>query len=211
MQIESAKKQLFDLRVSVKNTEFQLTSLLEKIKEKEESVTNLKQRMTYLHIAENILQEVVEKISRQNLQKIETFVNRALSLIFPDINLSFQIEQSVKRGNNVYSFVIMKDKIQGSIHSFGGGVLAVIAVVLKVLFNIVTKRFPLLVFDETLSFLAVNYIPAMSEFLKTLSQEFDTPILLVTHQKEFAIAADNCYEVSLDSQGNTILNQISGQ
>jgi ABC-type dipeptide/oligopeptide/nickel transport system ATPase subunit len=101
----------------------------------------------------------------------------------------------------------LQDNVRGSINSFGGGIIAVIAVVLKILFNIVTKRFPLLVFDETLSFLAVNYIPAMSEFLKTLSKEFNIPILLVTHQKEFAIAAENCFEISLDKEGNTIINQ----
>lgn len=209
--IDVAKKKCFDLQVSLKTLENRKTQIQEEINRKEKESSWCRERLTHLHIAEKILQDVVEKVSKQNLLKIESFVNRALSLIFTDMNLSFKIEQDVKRGNNVYSFEILKDDIRGSIHSFGGGVIAVISVVLKILFNIVTKRFPLLVLDETLSFLAVNYIPAMSEFLKTLSKEFNIPILLVTHQKEFAVAADNCFEVFFNKEGNTTINQITGQ
>jgi len=205
---EQAKQKLFDLKVNIKTLEQQQKEMATELLELETSSADLKERLTYLHIAEKILQEVVEKVSQQNLLKIEAFVNRALNLIFTDLNLSFKIQQDVKRGNNVYYFEIYKDNICGNINSFGGGIISVIAVVLKILFNIITKRFPLLVLDETSSFLAVNYIPNMSDFLKTLSKEFNLPILLVTHQKEFAVAADNCFEISLDSQGNTIINQI---
>jgi len=202
--LELAQKQLFDLKVNAKTLEKEQKQIQEELLSLEQDSADFRERLTHLHIAEKILQEVVEKVSQQNLLKIEAFVNRALSLIFTDLNLSFKIGQDVKRGNNVYFFEILQDNVRGSINSFGGGIIAVIAVVLKILFNIITKRFPLLVFDETLSFLAVNYIPAMSEFLKTLSKEFNLPILLVTHQKEFAVSADNCLEISLDKEGNTI-------
>ena len=208
--IDLAKKLYFDLQVQYKTLENNVKQIQDTISRKDKECAWAKERLTHLHIAEKILQDVVEKVSKQNLLKIEAFVNRALSLIFTDLNLSFKIGQEVKRGNNVYSFEICKDDIRGSINSFGGGVVAVIAVVLKILFNIVTRRFPILVLDETLSFLAVNYIPAMSEFLKTLSKEFNLPILLVTHQKEFAVSADNCYEVSLTKDNNTVINQIQG-
>lgn len=203
--LEQAKKEVFDLQVQIKALENQKNQIEVDIRKKGEDCSSFRERLTHLHIAERVLQEVVEKVSKQNLAKIESFVDRALSLIFPDLNLSFKIEQDVKRGNNVYSFVILKDQIRGGVNSFGGGVIAVISVVLKILFNIVTKRFPLLVLDETISFLAVNYIPAMSDFLKTLAKEFDLPIVLVTHQKEFAIAADQCYEFSLNAKNETVL------
>lgn len=170
----------------------------------------MRSRLTYLHISEKILQDVVEKVSVQNLARIETAVNRALSFIFRDLGLTFKVVTDVKRGNNVYRFELLRQGVSGTIHSFGGGIIAAVSVVLKLLFNVITKRWPLLVLDETLSFLAVAYIPAMSEFLTTMSTEFDIPILMVTHQPEFAAGAQHCYEVSFRNDSETILTPIQG-
>lgn len=202
--INLAQKKILDTKVNIKVIESRITSLAAEKDAAEKFVSDTRTKLTYMHVAKKILQEIVEKVSQDNLAKVEGFVNRALTLIFTDLDLSFKIEQDVKRGNNVYSFAIYQGKVKGSIHSFGGGVVAVIAVVLKILFNIITKRFPLIVLDETLSFLAVNYIPAMSEFMKTLSKEFDIPILMVTHQPQFASAADTNYEIGI-KDGNTVL------
>lgn len=198
--LKKAKQKLLDLQIEERLLSAKKGELESNKQIAENKLLGLKEKVTYLHISKKILQEVVERVSKDNLEKVESFVNRALTLIFPDLSLSFKIEQDVKRGNNTYSFAVYQGSIKGSIHSFGGGVIAVIAVVLKILFNIITKRFPLLALDETLSFLAVNYIPAMSDFLKTVSKEFGIPIILVTHQPQFASAADFCYIIDKAEQ-----------
>jgi cob(I)alamin adenosyltransferase len=89
--LEVAQKQLFDLKVNIKTLEQEQKQIASKMLALENESSSYRERLTHMHIAEKILQEVVEKVSKQNLLKIEAFVNRALSLIFTDLNLSFKI------------------------------------------------------------------------------------------------------------------------
>lgn len=188
-----------DLTVSKKILQDKIKTLAMQKKMMENEISAFSSKITYMHLAEKILNEVVAKISQENLCKIESFVNQALSIIFPDLSLIFNIEQDVKRGNNTYKFWVNFGKIKGSVNSFGGGVFAIISVILKILFNIVTKRFPIIVLDEALAFLhSPEYIKNASEFLNKLSKEFQIPIFMVTQEDAFSEGAEYCYEVTND-------------
>lgn len=167
-------------------------------KQIEVDLGGIEKRLKLLAMASRILQDVADKVSTENFKKIEFLVNRALATIFTDIVFTFKIESEVKRGNPCYSFVIYKDGIPGTINSLGGGIVVVVAVVLKLIFNVISTRFPILILDETLSFLATTYIPNMSAFLKEVSKEFGIPILMVTHQDKFAEASDSCYLMQIE-------------
>jgi ABC-type lipoprotein export system ATPase subunit len=67
------------------------------------------------------------------------------------------------------------------------------ALVMKLIFNRITNRFPLVVFDESLSFLADKYIDPASQFIKQMTAEFKMPLILVTHQPRFTAYADYTY------------------
>lgn len=136
------------------------------------------------------VQNLVDTVSKNSIEKVENLVNSALRTIFFDQDIEFKIISEVKRNLTCYRIVTKKDGVEGSINSFAGGVMAVEAMVMKVLFNLLAKRFPFIVLDESLSFVSEKYIQNTSDFMKDLSKQFNLPIVLVTHQPSFEEGAD---------------------
>jgi hypothetical protein len=180
-----------------------IKSIKEKITGIESKLKSHKDRIELMKMASILLQELVDKVSRQNINKIEGLVDSALKSIFYDQDLTFKINQAIKRNVNTYSFSILQDGEPGTIHSYGGGVVCVIAFVLKALTNILTKSFPLLLLDESLAFCSDKYIPTCSAFQKELTDEFNLIQLLISHKSKFGDYADRNFNVS--KQGDKTL------
>jgi chromosome segregation ATPase len=150
-----------------------------------------------------VLQDLVRLVSTQNLLRIEHLVNEALKDIFHDLDLQFKLVSEVKRDVNQYRISITNAGVGGTVDSIGGGVLSVVACVLKIMFNRFTRKYPLVVFDESLSFLSERYIARARSFLKAMSVEFGMPILMVTHQNQLAESADSVYRAAAMAGGGT--------
>lgn len=161
-----------------------------------ETQAKLKAHVENLKLAATVLQELVDAVSQRNLMRTEELVNSALATIFPDQEIRFRILSEVKRNTIQYRIAIVQDGVEGTVNSYGGGPVSVIALVLKVLFNVLAKRYPFLAFDESLSFLSEKYIDNASSFLKDISAEFKMPILFVTHQPKLAAASHKIYEAA---------------
>ena len=160
-----------------------------------ENITKYKSRLQDLEIVAKALQTVIDKTCSDNLNRITSIVNLALSSVFPDQNLRFEIDVTVKRNIPNYELRIIQDGVSGSIDSFGGGVLSVVSVVLKIILNVMTKSAPIICLDETLSGLSVEYIPAMSALLREICRKFNIYLILVTHQDKFLVNCDYAYKV----------------
>lgn len=163
----------------------QRDSLSSSLSEKTNKVMQIKSQSEVLLLSSTVLQEVVSRISEKNIKKIEELVTFSLKSIFTDLDLEFQVRSKVKRNLTTYYFVFLEGGKERSINSLGGGVVAITSLVLKVLFNVLTSRFPIVVFDESLSFVADKYIPNSASFLKDISDQFNLAILMVTHQPLF--------------------------
>ena len=124
------------------------------------------------------LQLLVTEINSENLAKVQYLVNQALLTVFFDQDLKFEFRTAIKRNQTIYSVCLIQDGIEGNLNSFGGGIWVIVAVVLKLVFNRLLNRYPIAIFDESLSFLADKYIPNAAYFLKEFSQDNLTlPIL----------------------------------
>lgn len=161
--------------------------------------TDLKNRAEAMQLAASVLQQLVDTVGATNIARVQTLVNSALRTIFFDLDLQFRIISEIKRNTNSYRIAVYSNGVEGSTESFGGGVYAVIAMVLKVIFNVLAKKYPLIVLDESLAMVSEQYVGRVSQLIKELSAEFQMPILLVTHQPAFAAEAHRTYEISLTS------------
>ena len=188
-------KELHVLNYRLQESESELATLKKEEADRTRYLANLE-------IANKWLQQLVEQINTENINKIHLLVNQALTYIFFDQKLEFRIVSEVKRNQTVYRCEVKEGEVVGNLQSFGGGVWCVISVILKILFNRLTKRFPLIVLDESLSFLADKYVPYASAFLKEFSQKFDMPIILVTHNRLFCDYADREYEAVQGAEGS---------
>lgn len=147
-------------------------------------------------LASAFLKELIRVVSTENIDKIEHLVNSALSNIFPERGLTFRINSVVRRNLTEYEFQLIRGKnveATGDMESNGGGVWAVVAFVLKTTFNVLSKRFPLLVLDESLSFVSEKHILGTSKLIHELAEQFNISVLLVTHQKLFVESCSSSY------------------
>ena len=189
IKLDSLKAQSAILSNEIsRNTEF--------VKEAESFLIKNKSRYELLSLTSQAVQEITDAVSKVNLKRIEDLTNLALSSIITDQVITIRIDQDIKRNMVTYNIKICKDGVEGTINSIGGTTTHIIGFVLKVLILIMSKRFRLLALDESLNFISEKYVPATSEFIKTVSKMFNLPILLVTHQPLFAANTDHLLEAT---------------
>lgn len=138
---------------------------------------------------------------------IERIINEGLALIFDEV-ITIEIQEAVKRNKTEFSMVIKKDEFEGGSESFGGGVLSVIAFLLKVVTNLLTKKAKLQVYDESLTFVSAHYQVRLGQFIKKLCKDLDYTIVLVSHQPLLSEQADLRYTTN-KVNGETVYQLIT--
>lgn len=190
------------LRLSEKQTASLLTTketelaLLER--QFVELVAELKKSQRDLEIHEKAsiaLKDLIRVVSTENIAQIETLVNSAIKSVMPDKRVFFKIESVIRRDLTEYEFQVVRQGSNepGSTESNGGGLWSLIALVLKITLNILSKKAPILVLDESLSFISEQYILPTSSLINQLAKEFNSTVVLVTHQPLFADACTSGY------------------
>lgn len=173
-------------RVDILNQE--LDSLHKRKQATEESLAILEQVNLFLASA------VKDKINSTKHQ-LESLVNQGLQYIFNE-DIRIEIASDFKNNKTIFSLKVLKGNLNsGRTEDFGGGVLAVIAFLLKVSATLITKTERLLVFDESLTFVSAEYQEALSQFIHQICQQLGFTIILIAHQPLLAKHADTIYQV----------------
>lgn len=140
---------------------------------------------------------LLEKTVGANLQDLAADVNKALKAIMPGQDLRFEVQPKVMWDKQVYTFTIWH---RGVAHTdcegIGGTPLAVVSLILRVMFLQYTRRYPLIVLDESIRFISKSHKGRASGFIKALSHAMGVHILLITHDEGLAVAADTNYAVT---------------
>jgi len=126
--------------------------------------------------------------------RIEQLVNSGLSAIFED-SLKLVIESSVKYNKTTFSLKIENDNVLGMEETHGGGVLSVVAFILRVVITLLTDKRKFLVFDESLSMVSIGYQNRLSQFIRQLCDDLGFTVLLISHQPALSEYASIKYEV----------------
>lgn len=206
MFVEKINQYILDSKKKLDLSEFKKNQIQNSLDNKIKNISSLKIDIENHNIASNFLQSIIESVCESNLRKIEKWVNIGLKNIFYDQQIEFRINKSIKRNINVYSLSLIKDGIEGNKNSYGGGVLCIVSLILKLLFLEITKSPKILVLDESLSFLSEKYIENCSKFINTLIQEFNLNVLLVTHQEKFKEYASNIYEAKNSNKSTKFIS-----
>jgi len=145
--------------------------------------------------AEEALLHLSTALLGQSTGSIDEMVTRGLQAVFDDQSLEFRTVLTKMRGKTNAKFELLEDGQAAPIlTSYGGGVLCVIGVFLRVMTVIVLGMRKVLFLDETMAHLSEEYIPNLSSFLRTLCDELEFEIVMVTHQPEFAANATVQYK-----------------
>ena len=205
-RLNSERKTLYDRGVVLGSD---ISRLKERISDIDTKATDSRASIERLTMAAKALQSIIDGTSSSNLRRVVEIVNMALDSVFNGQGIVFDIVSSVKRGVPVYELKLSQNGVEGSLNSFGGGVLSVVSVVLKVMLNVMAKRSPIICLDETLSGLSEEYIPAMSALLRDICNRFGIYLILVTHQRKFLSCCDYAFKVRSQGDNKSVFDEIS--
>lgn len=168
---------------------------LSKLRKLENECKDLIEEISLLTRVDQVLLAVSSRVLGQSTTMIDKLVTSGLRITFDDQQLEFRAKVDRYRGKTSVVFDLFQDgHLAPIMDSYGGGVLVVAGVLLRVVVIIALKMRRVLLLDESLSHLSEAYIPNASRLLKKLCDELNFTIVMVSHQTGFAEYADCHFE-----------------
>ena len=146
--------------------------------------------------------------------EMDELVTRGLKTVFPDQDLWVKSELVVLRGKVAVRTMTYRregeEVISGeATRSFGGAVATLQSIVLRILVILRSGLRRVLFLDESLPAFRKNYAKNVGVFLRTLCEELDLDVLMVTHNPALFEEATIQYEM-VNLNGKAVLRCLSG-
>ncbi len=158
-----------------------------------------------------LLDRAIAIISANGIGKIESIVTAGLQLVFNDPKMGLIVEKKEGARGNSFRLLVRQGDVKGDpMDSNSGGIVNVIAFLLRV---ILIKRFKLaqlIILDESFNNVSAEYQPRVSELLHEMCQKYKFTVFAVTHQPRLIRQADAVYRVSRTQGQPPILRKIEG-
>jgi len=184
-----------DLERAVSATEAVHKLKKERVDQLSALVEDLKLDVEELAKTEQTLLFISTKILGQSITNVDTLVTQGLRLVFDDQQLTFSTKTEKYRGKTSVKFELTDNGVVAPLtESYGGGVLVIVGLLLRVVTIVTLKMRRVILIDESLSHLSESYIPNASKLIKRFCSKLGFEIIMVTHQEEFAAHADTRYK-----------------
>lgn len=181
----------------------------------EERIAALEKESLTLNLVAEFLRQYIDKEVNVGVQAVQNLQTEGLRAVFDDQDLQVKAEVEVQRGKvSVNLLTVQNHPIGGLIEgdgmdSFGGAVVTLQSVLLRVIIIVRRGLRPFLVMDESLPAIEGGYLLNMGKFLSVLCEKLGMDILIVTHNPLLVDAADRAYRISL-KDGSAKFNLIRG-
>ena len=152
-----------------------------------------------------VIKEIIDALSQEHIQRICDLITYGLKTIFYDRDYQIEVLLGDKRSNKTAELFLVEDKtnpdgtheiIRSSFSdSIGGGVIAVVGVILQVFYLGYLNQAPILFMDESLSQVSSEYVPNLMSFIKELARQKGFIFVLVSHDTRIINYADKKYQV----------------
>lgn len=175
---------LIEYRRTLNRSLAQYNHYSSQVEEEKVHLKTAEERVEHVQTAQKIIQQVAETIQQQAHKRIASVVTRCLKTVFGDDGYDFSIIFEQKRGRTEARLVFIREgqEIEPT-EAAGGGVVDVAALALRLSCLILSqpRKRRLLVLDEPLKMLSLDYIPVVRNMLMTLAKEMNVQFVIVTH------------------------------
>lgn len=156
-----------------------------------------KEREAVTAKARMLLETYSEEEQESLRRRVEGLVSRGLSVIFGE-GYGFKVEVGQSRGQASMEFkVVTPEGERAPLESHGGGVVNVVAFVLRVVIAALTPGISrTLILDEPFAQLSAEFLEPMGSFLRELVDATGLQLLIVSHEEEIAAVADKAYRIA---------------
>lgn len=195
MTIQIVETRLSQLEKILSRFEIQKEQQIKSLENLSREMTRLGNEIFLNEASEKVISQISQRILGSSTSNLDKLITSGLRIVLPDQNLEFKTEITTYRKKTAIEFKLIQDgKVVPLLDSYGGGVLVLIGVLLRVMVIILLDMRRILLLDETLMHLASKYIPDASKLMKKLCDKLGFTILMITHQPDYATYADNHFE-----------------
>lgn len=198
---------------SLKDTSYKTYKNAEvKFTESAEKLLKAKENLLVQEASIKILREIIDIMSKEFIDSLVDLLTYALQTIFDDKDYSVKILLKESRNSKQADIILVSKTDEGIIESpipdnCGGGITAVVGLILQVFFIQYFKLNKILVIDEGLSQISKDYMVNTMMFLKMLAKERGFKFLMIAHDPRIIKYADFMYRMDM---GNLIEVDVNG-
>lgn len=155
-----------------------------------------------LDLVANLIRQLIDTEVTDGVKAVERLQSEGLREIFHDQELSVRAEVEESRGKISVTLLTNQRRKDGSVvegvsdQSFGGSVMTMQSILMRITVIYRRKMRPLLLLDETLVAVANRYVDRAARFLSTLCKRLGLDVLLITHDEAIVSAAHRAYQVT---------------
>lgn len=191
----SVKSKYDSLLAQAKENRALYEETLEKVKQTEQNISDLEASL-------QVTKALLDYASRDNVDKLTSLITTALQAIFQDRDYSVSSLVEDKRGNRTLELMFKERFSDGTEvetplkDAIGGGVLAVIGLIINIFYLMKNHLSHVMILDEALAQVSKEYLPNVLDFLKQLSEDEDFIFIFISHTEGIIEKADTIYEVN---------------
>lgn len=172
-----------------------------------------KEKLLVQEASIKVLREIIDIMSREFIDQIADLITYALQTIFHDKDYSIKILLKESRNTKQADIILVSTDEEGNTiespvpDNCGGGISAVIGLVMQIFFIQYNKLNKILIMDEALSQISADYIPTTMKFLKMLSEQRGFKFLLISHDSKIIKHADIIYKMEMGNLREIDMNE----
>jgi len=175
----------------------------EELHEAETRVILLEKEGLTLNLVAELIRQFIDREVNIGVQAVQDLQTEGLRAVFNDQDIRVKAEVDVQRGKVSVNLVTIQNHPVGGLiegdgmDTFGGAVVTLQSVLLRVIIIMRRGMRPFLVMDESLPAIEGGYLLNMGKFLSVLCEKLGMDILVVTHNPLLVEAADRASRISL--------------
>ena len=170
--------------------------------ENEARIKELSNEEQLLELVSKLVRQLIDTEVTDGVKAVEKLQTEGLQEIFYNQHLAVRAEVEESRGKVSVTLLTTTQLENGALvegvadESFGGSVLTMQSILMRITVIFRRNMRPLLLLDETLAAVANQYVDRAAKFLSTLCKRLDLDILLITHDEALVSAAHRGYFVT---------------
>lgn len=199
-----AQDRLDSIREVVTRARGQRDYLRTCVSDTQKQIKNLDNLVEQLDLCSAVIRSMIDKEIMDGVQAIESLQTEGLRVVFHDQKIKVRTEVDIQHGKVSVAVVTSQERTDGvviegdSTKGFGGAVVTVQSILLRLAIILRRKMRLVMFLDETLPAFDGKYVHNMGKFLKVLCERTGVDILLVTHNTSLVDAADIAYKIKSD-------------
>lgn len=175
------------------------------LQQNNDKIISLEQEESTLTLVAELLRHFIDREVTLGVEAVQNLQTEGLQAVFDDQDLHAKAEVEVSRGKVSVNLVTVQTRADGEIEgegmdAFGGALVTLQSVLLRIIIIVRRGLRPLLVMDESLPAIEGGYLLNMGRFLSVLCAKLGVDILVVTHNPLLVDTADRAYRISLKDE-----------